>query len=72
METSSTVRGGRADAELVALEKVAQTVAVDEVDRRRAIAGGFLLGVGGERAGSDQQACRWASRSNASGDMSIS
>jgi hypothetical protein len=48
--------GSRADAEFLALEKVAQTVAVDEVDRRRAIAGGFLLCVSGERVGSDQQA----------------
>lgn len=36
------------DAGFVLAEKLAQTVAVDEVDRRRAIAGGFVLGVGSE------------------------
>ena len=53
---------GRSDAEVVLLEKVAQTVAVDEVDRWRAVAGGFLLGVRGERTRGDQQAFVSASR----------
>jgi hypothetical protein len=40
--------GHRSDAEFVLLEKLAQPVAVDEVDRRCAVAGGFFLGVGSE------------------------
>src|SRR5215471_11334870 len=46
----------RPDAEVVSLEQFAQAVAVDEVDRRGAVAGGFLLGVRGERARRDQKA----------------
>ena len=44
------------DAEVVPLEELAKAVAVDEVDRRGAVAGCFLLGVCGERARGDQQA----------------
>jgi len=48
--------GRRPDAEVVPLEQLAQAVAVDEVDRRGAVAGGFLLGVRSERARGDQRA----------------
>jgi hypothetical protein len=48
VETSFDCSGYRPDAEFALLEKLAQAVAVDEVDRRRAIAGGVVLGVGSE------------------------
>jgi hypothetical protein len=48
--------GRGVDAEVVGFEEVAEPVAVDEVDGRGAVPGGFFLGVGGECAGGDQQA----------------
>src|SRR5271165_2797609 len=49
-------RPGRSlHTEVIPLEELAKTVAVDEVDRRSAVPGCLLLGVSRERAGSDEQ-----------------
>jgi len=44
------------DTEVVSLEQPAEAVTVDEVDRWGAVTGCFLLGIGCECAGSDEQA----------------
>ena len=43
------------NTQLILLEQPAQAVAVDQVNRRGAVPGRFLLGVCGERSGSDQK-----------------
>jgi hypothetical protein len=48
--------GSGLDAEVVFLEKLTETVAVDQVDRRGAVTGCLLLGIRSERSRSDQQA----------------
>src|ERR1700680_132520 len=48
--------GCRSDPEVIALEELTETVAVDKVDRWCAVGRCFLLGVGGGRVCGDQQA----------------
>jgi len=43
------------NAEAKLLEQVAQSVPVDQLDRRSTVAGCLCLGLAGERAGRDQQ-----------------
>jgi hypothetical protein len=57
--------GCRPDTEVVPLEEVAQAIAVDEVDWRRTVAGGFLLRILRECAGGNEQAFVSAARHRA-------